>query len=389
MKKILANKITLLIIMGVALIFTGAACSQTQVGGGVFKSEDASETWVQKVFIKKDGRKTLTIAQYSIFDFKFDPTDSNVLYAGTKGHGVIVSKDAGDTWIPTTQTTGNIYSLDIDPIDNNIIYAVSDYYIVKTEDAGDTWDIVHTDSKRNNFTKIIVDTYNPKIIYASALSGVVYKSKDSGINWDIKFQQEEGVQDLIIRNNDTRVLYAILDRGNIYKTATGAELITEEEVVESELEAEVVSNDTNTVNDAWELIFTEEHRKAWPYAKTAKRFFIFDNEPNTIYITAQHGLLKSTDEGSSWHEVKTLIPIQDKENLKITNLKLDPYDSDIMYFTVEGTNKIHKSKDAGNKWQIIENFPSTSRITTLIINPDDPNIIYAGMEMVEDNKGLL
>ncbi|MFH0819209.1 MAG: YCF48-related protein [Patescibacteria group bacterium] len=380
------KKILYLFAIFMMLITLGASCSgcsSKPKDGGVYKSTDQGETWEQKTFISKVKRKVYTISELNITCFEFDKNDSNVVYAGTMGAGIVVTKNGGENWEATGLTTGNIYSIDIDPIDRNILYAAKDYYIIRTVDGGANWETVHTDTKKNKFNQVIIDTYDPHKIYAVSDSGIVYKSVDQGVNWEIKLQLDSEIKNLYMRDRDTRILYALTQDGDIYKTTTGGELIVSDENVDNQDESELI------VNNAWTNIITKEHKDKWPTGKTAKNMFIFPQEPNSIYMVTRHGLLKSTNEGASWVEMKTLIPLDDKENDKIINLNMDALDSRIMYFTISGTDKIHKSTNSGGNWKVIENFPSTKLIKTLVINPYEPSTLYTGIEIPEEKGGLI
>jgi photosystem II stability/assembly factor-like uncharacterized protein len=72
--------------------------------GSIFKSENGGQSWRE---VRSGGA--------FVYDLKFDPRDVAVIYAATEGEGVLVSRDAGESW----QVLGQgifypvIYSLDI------------------------------------------------------------------------------------------------------------------------------------------------------------------------------------------------------------------------------------------------------------------------------------
>jgi photosystem II stability/assembly factor-like uncharacterized protein len=361
------KKIFFLLPLLLILIISGASCVKAK-DGGVYKSEDQAENWAQKVFMSKVKRKTVTMADYEISCLKVDPLDSNIIYAGTKEKGLMMTKDAGETWTVTGLTSGNVLSVDIDPANNQTIYIAKDTSVLRSSDQGINWETVHTDSQKGNINKVLIDSYDSKRIYAASASGILYKSTDQGNNWFIKFQTEdtdEPIIDFYLRKNDTRIIYLLLDNGDVQKSISGGE------------------------QGDWATIFTKEHKEKWPDAKGAKNFFIFDNDPNGMYMTAEQGLLKSADEGLNWTQINTLIPAVNDDNKKIINLSIDPQNNNILYFTISGSNKIHKSTDSGKEWHIIENFPSTRLITDLIIDPKNSNILYAGTQMPAKKKGLI
>lgn len=381
------NRIIYLVLIGLVLITTGASCGScgAKKDGGVYRSDDRAQSWTQKSFIEQVKKKITTMGSYTILCLTLDPTDANIIYAGTKGQGILMSKNGGEDWDPTAQKTGNIYSIDINQKNPNMIFATNDYSVIRSIDQGATWEIIHTDSKKKNFTKVIIDTFDPNKIYTASLSGIVYKSIDQGSNWEIKLQLEDnGIKNIFMRP-DTRILYALTQNGDVLKTITGGE-IEGNTIISSEVKSKKLEN---PVNKAWTTIFTEEYIKNWPTAKTAANFFIFKNYPNVIFMATKHGLLKSVDDAVSWVEVPTLIPLDDTDNEKINNFIVDPIDSNYLYFTINNSNKIYKSSDGGDNWQYIENFPSTKFINTMIIDSETPNTLYVGMLIPEEKKGLI
>lgn len=358
------NKILFLLLAFTLLIFMGASCTQAK-DGGVYKSEDQAENWAQKVFIEKVKRKTVTMADYEINCLKIDPQDANIIYAGTKEQGLMITKDAGETWQATGLNSGNVLSIAIDPINNQNIYVTKDTFVLRSTDQAISFETVHSDTQAGNLIKILIDNYEPKKIYVASSSGVLYKSADQGNNWFIKLQLKEAIKDFYIRQNDTRIIYVLAEKGDVQKTISGGE-----------------QND-------WVSIFTEEHRKKWREAQGANSFAIFDNEPLAMYMTAEQGLLKSTDEGGNWVQINTLIPAGSEDNLNIINLSMDPQNKNNLYFTVSSTNKIHKSTDTGKEWHIIENFPSTRLITDIEIDWQKGGILYAGTKLPQKKKGLI
>lgn len=380
------NSLIYLSLIIIFLLFTGASCTSCKKvsGGGVYKSSDKAESWVAKTFINKVKNKTYTIAEYNILCFEIDPDDSNYIYAGTKGHGLIVSPNGGDSWESTGLTSGNINSIDIDPYDYTKIYVAQDSSILKSTDEGETWETIHTDTNKKTFVKILIDTYDTNKIYAASQSGIVYKSYDQGVNWTIVLQLADGIENLFMRKKDTRILYVLTAADNVYYTISGGE-----SPFDYNKTIAAKDNKELTVNDNWLTIFTKEEKKAWPNAAKAKNLFISPTDDNAIYITNSYSLQKSTDNGNSWEEIRTLIPVNSKDNEKITNFLIDPMEPNIMYFTLSSSNKIYKSIDTGLNWKLIENFPSSKLIYTLIIKTDDTNILYAGMQIPEEKKGLI
>ena len=67
----------------------------------------------------------LGLDSIQVYSIAINPSNPNIVYAGTFNYGVYKSYDAGSTWTQcsTGMYTGCIYSLAIDPVNPNIIYA--------------------------------------------------------------------------------------------------------------------------------------------------------------------------------------------------------------------------------------------------------------------------
>jgi photosystem II stability/assembly factor-like uncharacterized protein len=73
---------------------------------GLFKTTDGGASW----FAINNGLDSLIDARFRISTLMISPGNSNVLYAGTSGAGVLRSTDAGATWNPFN---GGLAHLDI------------------------------------------------------------------------------------------------------------------------------------------------------------------------------------------------------------------------------------------------------------------------------------
>lgn len=130
---------------------------------------------------------------------RFDPTNSNNVFAGTPAGGLWKSTNAGTTWsILNTEDLPSmgVYDVAIDPTNTNIIYIAtgdvdgSDTYsvgILKSIDAGLTWNptgLSYVTSGYKLISRILINPTSPNIILAATNNGV-YRSTDAGVNWTL------------------------------------------------------------------------------------------------------------------------------------------------------------------------------------------------------------
>ncbi len=138
-------------------------------------------------------------------------------------------------------------------------------------------------------------------------------------------------------------------------------------------------------------------------------------DSKTIFVAAQgplwsgggeRGLFKSTDGGENWRKVlgdglgNTDI---DDQYTGVSEVHMDPRDPDVMYAVSwqrfrnvavlmdggPGTG-IHKSDDGGETWrELTEGLPEENRGKTgLAISPQDPEVIYATIELANREGGF-
>jgi photosystem II stability/assembly factor-like uncharacterized protein len=177
-------------------------------GGGIFKSIDGGINWYP-VF---DDHLELCIA-----DITFDPSNPNVVYAGTgdpnlpsivfNGDGVYKSVNAGETWTYLgLSEVGIISKVVVDPTDPKklLVAAMGNPYIrdeqrgiYKSTDGGLTWQKVLFVSNQAGASDLVQSPTNPNILYASFWDRIrsntesilygpnakVFKSENGGDTW--------------------------------------------------------------------------------------------------------------------------------------------------------------------------------------------------------------
>lgn len=348
-------------------LFTGASCQKT-LDGGVYKSQDQAENFEQKSFIAQVGKKIVSIADYDIREFIFDPTDPQIIYASTYGQGVFKSLNGAENWETTYFSSGTIRALAIDPQDTLKMYVGVDNNIYRTQDGGQGWDLVYTESNGSLIMGLLVDHYNTSQIYAFTFEGGVLKSSDYGVNWELTYQTSDYAWKVIMDPNDSRIMYALANGGELYRTLDGW----------------TTAENFRILNDRrnGDLMYL------FPGMSKIYDFTLDPNNSNTLYICSLQGLQKSSDRGETWEQLNTLIPVLDEENKSIMNIAVAPNNSSIMYFSVGRI--IYKTTDGGASWKTLENFPSARNINLLVAEPQSESIIYVGMKApVEEKKGLI
>jgi photosystem II stability/assembly factor-like uncharacterized protein len=354
-------KIISLAVLG-ALALLGQGCAGGGADGGAFRSSDAGETWEAKSFVGQEGRKVATIAGVNGEKLIFDPQNPDVLFLGTKENGLYKSDSKGEQWRQLPLTPDRIRDVAVDPTDSNFVYTVRQNTVIKSSDAGESWEIAYTDSQQAIVTRLAIDWFDTDRIFATTSIGTVLLSEDRGANWRVIYQVDEPITGIMISPDDSRVIYLLELDEAIHKTTDGGK--------------------------TWLNLFEENEefeRGEFRNARKVKQMAVDPTDGDVVYVSSDEGLIKTMDGGVTWAYLDTLIARGADQNRDIRAITVDPQQPATIYFAVGKI--LHKSVDAGATWRTIETFPSARRITTLAIDPTDSAVLFASVEAVEDEGG--
>src|SRR5262249_13551853 len=150
-------------------------------GGGVIKSADAGKSWR----LVAEG---IPIGSRVVERVAVDPQDPNTVYAATVQGGIYKTTDGGESWLPLSCACGTVIGIAIDPQSPNTIFAsTGGNGIIRSDDFGATW---RASGLPGEFvTALTIDPVDSLIIYAGThaefggTEGTVFKSDDGGISW--------------------------------------------------------------------------------------------------------------------------------------------------------------------------------------------------------------
>lgn len=170
--------------------------------------------------VDRNGWQLLGLENERVSAIAVDPDNPEIIYAGTKSdysagiNGKLYkSTDGGTTW-GTILVGGSYKNIIIDPHNSDIIYAMP-FSIIKSYDAGKTWQPIIEGIKLDWETRVQSLAINPKnsnVLYAGTggfYGGDLYKSHDGGLHWN-KTPTDcliEGVISIAINPVDTNIVY--------------------------------------------------------------------------------------------------------------------------------------------------------------------------------------
>ncbi len=280
------------------------------------------------------------------------PGEPNVFYIGAVDGGVWKSTDYGRTWKPifNHEPTQSIGAIAVAPSDPNIIYVASGEGlqrpdlsvgdgIYKSTDAGKTW--VHLGLRDGQqIPALVVDPHDPNRLFAAVLGHPygpntqrgIFRSTDGGRTW----------QRVLYKNENTGGSAVVIDPGN-------------PQVVYASL---------------WEA-----RQGPW--------------EDGNAYGGDEGGLFKSTDGGSTWHQLTKGLP----KHLVQINVAIAASNPDRLYAVLATSNSspyesgkdlgFYRSDDAGETWyKATTDARPTYRIgggdlPVTAVDPKNENIVYS------------
>ncbi|HEX9166767.1 MAG TPA: glycosyl hydrolase [Gemmatimonadales bacterium] len=347
-------------------------------GGGVWKTEDAGETWanISDGFLKTGSVGAIAVA----------PSDPNVIYVGmgehavrgvmtSHGDGVYRSTDAGATWhhlglIPTR----HISRIQVHPNDPDVVYVASqgavhgpnpERGIYRSRDGGKTWALVHKVSETAGASDLAMDPTNPRILYAAywdhqrlpwqVRSGGpgsgLWKSVDGGDTWA---KLSGGLPPLMGKTGvsvspvDPNLIWAIVEaeKGGLYRSEDAGR--------------------------NWRLINGDRliQTRSWYYMEV----YADTRDRETVYVL-NAPFLRSIDGGRTFQEIR--VGHGDTHDLWIS-----PADNRVMILGDDGGAEV--TINGGKTWSTQNNQPTAQFYR---VNTDNrfPYRVYGGQQ---DNSSV-
>ncbi len=162
---------------------------------------------------------------------RFDPLNSNTMYAGAPDGGLWKTTNGGTSWSTNTDLLSVIGCSDIaiDPTNTQTMYLATgdgdagDSYsmgVFKSTDGGLTWNtlpnISWTRSQARTISRLLINPNNPQIIMAFGSTGI-WRTTDGGATWTQPTGTFNGIKDAEFKPGDPNTVYAA---GTVFKKST-------------------------------------------------------------------------------------------------------------------------------------------------------------------------
>jgi photosystem II stability/assembly factor-like uncharacterized protein len=206
------------------------------------------------------------------------------------------------------------------------------------------WQEIYTEPKEGaSFVDIKIDPKNENIVYALLSSGVLLKSYNKGLDWVLATNLKNTAIGLEIDlSNSNNIL--IIGTTKIFISSDGG------------------------------FSFEESTPKLKLQAITGAQIASFAINPNNIqeiYLGGSGEIIRTTDKGKTWENIRILTP-----NLSspVNNIRVSRSNANVIYYNV-GT-VLYTSSNRGETWNTSDLSSIVKNISDLLIDREKSDIIY-------------
>lgn len=388
---------------------------------GVYFSDDAGQTWSQKLFVNDSTGAS---------DLVVHPTNPDIIYAATwqrirgpeyrfvggRGTGIYKSINRGDTWTrltsglpPVAEDIGRI-GLAISASNPNVLYAIyaddpgSFLGVFRTSDAGESWTQVNdgalSDMYSNfgwYFGNIRVRPDDEDMVYVLGVE--LFRSANGGTSWTNIGETIEGSwihadnhamwfdpqQPFRMLLGGDGGLYRSLNNGNTFEDLNNFPTI---QYYAGTYDAQQPHRLYGGTQDNGTLRSLSGEPDDYERINGGDGFYtiVDPTNNNNIYAEYQYGYLqRSTDGGSVFDYAMWGIDEEERTNWN-TPVVLDPNDSRVLYY---GAERLYKTINRAEEWAPIspdltdgggQGILVFGTITAIGVSPVNSQVIYAGTD---------
>lgn len=238
------------------------------------------------------------------------------------------------------------------------------------------WRLIGPNNRSGRSTDVAGITGNPNIIYAAFATGGLWKTEDRGNTWKSLFDKEatQSIGNIALSPSNPDIIYVGTGEANIFRASLPG----------------IGMYKSTDAGKTFQHIGLEN-------TGTIARVVIHPKDPNIVYVAAggnewtynkDRGVYQTMDGGKTWKNI-----LFKDEKTGCIDLVMDPSDPDILYASMwnrirqrwsdpvpEEGDHIYKTTDGGKTWKIIDKGLPDTKLTGRIgiaVSQSNPNILYA------------
>ena len=329
------------------------AIIENQPDGGIYRSDDYGETWVVG---SKDNRYISRAWYY--MHLTADPVDPNTIYINNLSFWK--STNGGHNFTEITTPHGDDHDLWINPDNNRVMIHGNDGGACVSLNGGLSWSSIYNQPTAQIY-HLDFDSNEPYYVYGTQQDNsslrVPSRSRYSSITWedcDIIGSGESGY--IAVHPEDPNIVYV----GAIGSSPGGGNCLQRYDHRSQQIRLVSTWPRSSTGLGAQ----AEKYRFAWTYP------IVFSPHDSSIIYVGGNQILRSTDEGQSWHEISPDLTKADPETLKpsggpinrdavgaehyatVYTLAESPHEPGVIWAGSDD-GLLHITRDAGENWSEI------------------------------------
>jgi photosystem II stability/assembly factor-like uncharacterized protein len=304
-----------------------------------------AHTYIGSIFIDPEDQDTICVGLGHMYNIMFDSRRHQYLFH---------SRDGGTTWSSLTlpRTDADVKILGKDTV-SNVLYVGSGASVFKSTDDGQHWiEITPPENAADGASDMAIDPRDGnKLFLPTPFRGGIYRSYDGGASWT---KVTKGLLNVAI---SLLTVPSISGSGTVYATSAGGEGTFK----------------TADWGKTWSYINEGGITHPW-----ADEIVVSPIAPNTVWeVSDTAEAFKSQDGGATWGRI-----INSRSNGKgfrfgsVSALVTAPSDANIIYAVKDGFG-IYKSFDGGDRWHFLHRS-EVDYTYTVAVHPDNPDIVFSG-----------
>lgn len=319
-----------------------------------------------------------------------DPTDSDVVYAGVDGVGVLRSDDGGDSWDVVGELPNNplVFSIDVDWSDPRRVYAGTNVGIYVSDARGADWRPVGSVGART--TTVSVHPTDPNVVFATVWGVGIFRTDDRGESWrqvldaNLRRWLYQLVNAVAYDRDDPTTMYVGTFGAGVLSSRNGGDSWTINSTTNGWVTDLAVDPRTNHVYAGihGDGVYRKDARSArWDrrsgglrnsHVKTVR---VDPSRPNVVYAaTWGGGVYRSEDAALTWTPASRGLT-----TLVLPDFTIHSTNPDRLYAATDGGG-VYRSSDQGRRWTPIREGLVAGIVVAVDVDPTDPDVVYAGSE---------
>jgi photosystem II stability/assembly factor-like uncharacterized protein len=342
----------LIALMALTITATGCVKFKTKKSNlndaGIYKTDNRGDRWAHAVLIPTVSGQPKNIGGINVNVLAMDPSDNKALYWGSEENGLFYTYDGARSWrLAAGLEQKTINDVAVDPNSKCVIYACLANEVYKSTDCSRTWTRIYFDSDtKTQIRAVAVDHYDSANVYIGTSRGDIIKSSDRGETWQVIKRLKGDIKRIVFSPHDSRIIFIATAGKGLYRSLNGG--------------------------GDWESL--EENLKEFKGSSNYRDLVVSPASSGLIFLATNYSLLKSGDNGDNWEEIELIVPIK---RAAINAIAVNPRNAKEIYYVTNTT--FYRSLDGGKSWTT-KKLPTSGFGWKLLIDPEDPSIIYMGVK---------